>query len=152
MLNKKVFSEGFAGMCEMFGKEPSPALLKLYYEVLKQLTGEQFKSACVHIVSTHKYNSLPKPAEFLEFVHGVPEDRALLELQTVEKAMREVGAHESYALCKSEHYRPELRDAAIRLEEDGREQGHRRRAAGSVYRRRWLRSPLRYVHRLQEYS
>ncbi len=95
MLKNDVFAEGMAGMCEVFRHEMSKAVLTIYYRALEGLTGDQFKSACAHIVSTRKYTNFPMPAEFLEHVHGNPEDKALMELHVVEKAMRDHGAYSS---------------------------------------------------------
>ena len=91
MLNKKIFLEAMTGMGEVFGKSLSKVGLDMYYSALSEMGELEFKKACVRIMQNHKYESFPKPAEFL----GSDEHMGLKALLELEKAMSSVGAYQS---------------------------------------------------------
>jgi hypothetical protein len=77
------------GMCEMYSKTPSEFIFELYYESLKNYTYEAVNSAAMMLLKTHKYNTLPKPAEFIEWIDGNQEDRAVIAWTKARRAIRE---------------------------------------------------------------
>jgi len=91
MLNKEKFIQLLTGLCEMYSKPMSEFILDIYYETLKNYTYEQVNSAMVNIVKTNKYNTLPKPAEFIEWIEGSKEDKAYLAWTLAHKAIKEHG-------------------------------------------------------------
>lgn len=95
MLNKTLFSKEFLTLCEMVEKTPSEGLTSMYYEALKNLSDDDFKRAVSTVISSKTFNKLPMPGELLSAVNGNPEDAALLALEKVEKAIREIGAYDT---------------------------------------------------------
>lgn len=93
MLKFDVFAEGMYALCAIFEREPNKILLNAYYAVLKGLSDEQFRSAVTVILKTKKFFKMPLPAELLEMVNGRPQDAAILALEKVERAIREVGSY-----------------------------------------------------------
>lgn len=98
-MNKNKFEITFLAMCEMYDKEVSKPLTKLYFSVLEAagLSDEDFQRAVAHVMATHKYASLPKPAEIIECVAGSPDDAAIIAIQKLESAMRDIGGYDSIA-------------------------------------------------------
>jgi len=94
MLDKTKFAEMMTMLCEVFGKEPTKPLIAAYYMALKDMTQQELERAIEGIL-TKKFNKMPLPAEILEFIHGNLEDRAMLALEKVERAMRDVGGYRS---------------------------------------------------------
>ena len=95
MLSKEKFYALFSGLCDIVGKEPSKTLFKVYYEVLKHLTDEEFETAINKLLTSWKFKTLPMPAEILEMVNGNLEDQAILALTKVERAIREIGPYQT---------------------------------------------------------
>ena len=94
-LDKNLFQEYMTGLCEMYDKEASKSLMRLYYAVLRHLAPEQFEKGVETLLMRKTFNKMPLPAEILEAVGGKPEDAALLALHKLEKAMQDYGAYES---------------------------------------------------------
>lgn len=79
------------GMCEIFNKKPSEFIFNTYYEIFKNFTDEQFNHAVTQCVREHKYNTLPKPADILEFVEGTRHDRAWMAWLQAKDAVKIAG-------------------------------------------------------------
>lgn len=94
-MNMKEFNEGFLALCEMTDKTPSKPYTKFYYEAVKHLDVKEWEKSIAHVIQTRKYTNMPMPAEILEHAQGNPEDTALIAIQRLETAMREVGAYDS---------------------------------------------------------
>jgi hypothetical protein len=62
MLDKRMFAESITGLSEMFEKKMSQALMKMYYEVLKDMSEEDFKASIMKLMSEWSYSYMPKPA------------------------------------------------------------------------------------------
>lgn len=92
-MNYEVFLKGMSALCAVFDREPTDVLLGAYYSVLKGLTAEEFEIAVGNILTTCKFHKLPLPAEIIEAARGSNADRAVLALDKVEKAIREVGGY-----------------------------------------------------------
>lgn len=91
MLDKIKFLDLISGLTDIFDAALSDFAIELYYETLKEFDYESVSRACKEIIKTHKYNSMPKPAEFLEFITGNPEDKAMLAWDAVIRAVRHCG-------------------------------------------------------------
>jgi len=94
-MNMKDFNEGFLALCEMTDKTPSKPYTKFYYEAVKHLDVKEWEKSIAHVIQNRKYTNMPMPAEILEHAQGDPEDAAILAIQKLENAMREVGAYDS---------------------------------------------------------
>lgn len=75
MLNLDLFHSEITKLCLIFDKQPSELLFEAYYDTLQELNDEQFKQAVKIISRSNKYNSLPKPAEFIEAIHGTSDQQ-----------------------------------------------------------------------------
>jgi len=69
MLDKKEFVKQMIGLCEIYSQKPSEYIFDVYYEIFKDCDTEEFKKAVVNSVRTHKFNSLPKPADILDAIN-----------------------------------------------------------------------------------
>lgn len=87
MLDKSKFVDLLTGLCEIFNKQPSKTIFNVYYEIFKDYSEQRIKNAVVACLKTHKYNTLPKPAELLEFLEESKEDKALRAWLYVIEAM-----------------------------------------------------------------
>jgi hypothetical protein len=61
---------------QIYGGELSDSVVQLYWAAFEEYTLEEFLTATTHIVRTHKWNTFPKPAEFVEYMQPV-EDMVL---------------------------------------------------------------------------
>lgn len=102
MKNEVEFFKRMTVLGELYGKEISKGLMDLYWESLQDLTDEQFEKACQIISRSNKYNSLPKPAEFLEAINGTSSDQkskdeilATQALLKLEEAIQKHGYYDS---------------------------------------------------------
>ncbi len=89
MLNKEIFVEHMTGFCEIFDKQPSEFIYSAYYEILKGYSTERVKRAMMACVKSHKYNSLPKPAEILQFLEVSYGQRMLEQGKKVIQQMKQ---------------------------------------------------------------
>lgn len=99
MLNdqKPKFLEIMTGLSEIYDKRLSSIALEFYWAALKDFSFEEFEKAATNIVRTHKYATMPKPAEFIEYINP-PEDadaRAELALEEFFERFRD-SAYESF--------------------------------------------------------
>ncbi len=93
MKNKQQFSEFMAAIGEIFDKEISVTLRKIYWETLKPYPDDQCKRAFELALTTLKF--FPKPSELLELVNGKPGELATLAWLRVDQAVKRVGPYES---------------------------------------------------------
>ena len=66
MLDEKVFSDGFAVLCDVVKEVDSKRLAEIYYDALSDLTDAEFQRAVKGSMRTNKYHKLPMPAELRE--------------------------------------------------------------------------------------
>lgn len=95
MLSKAKLVEGMTLLCELVGHEASEFLYRAYYTVLQDLTDEQFEEAVFEALRVQKWSKLPMPGQLLEYIHGKPEDMALIALEKVERAFSQAGCYRS---------------------------------------------------------
>jgi hypothetical protein len=95
MLNEELFMKNMVAIGEMYGKPLSPEMLQMYYMVLEEMTDNQFKQAVKVIMRTHVWNTLPKPAEFIEAIKPDTDSQAIMAWQKIENTMARVGAYKT---------------------------------------------------------
>lgn len=95
MLDRKKFSEIMAGLAEMYGKDISEFMLEVYYKSLQDYTFEQVNDAVFKCIKTHKYNTIPQPAEILEYLEGTPHDKSMTAWMQVKEAIKKGGYYAS---------------------------------------------------------
>jgi len=88
MLDKNKFVELLTGLCEVFNKQPSKTIFNVYYEIFRDYSEERIKKAVIACLKTHKFNTLPKPADILQFLEESHEDKALRAWLYVREAMQ----------------------------------------------------------------
>jgi hypothetical protein len=91
MLDKQKFIEIMSGLCELFNKQPSEFIFDTYYEIFKNYSLERVNGAVMACVKSYKYNTLPKPAEILQFLEDSKEDKALRAWVYVLEAVKKAG-------------------------------------------------------------
>lgn len=95
MLDKSKFINLMTGMCEVFNHKPSEFIYDVYYTCLKEFEYEEVAVAVNKVIATHKYNTLPKPADILSFLQETKEDLALGAWIQVKDAMFRHGYYET---------------------------------------------------------
>ncbi len=77
MKDKAAFKEFMAGIGEVFNKEITPVLTKIYWKVLEPFNSDECKKAFSLAITYCKF--FPKPADLIEFMNGSLEQRAIIE-------------------------------------------------------------------------
>lgn len=95
MISREKFKAEFAGLCEVFEREATTALIHAYYEALKDLTDDQLTQAVATILRTRKYTKLPMPADILEAITGDVQSATIIALDKAEKAIERYGSYRS---------------------------------------------------------
>lgn len=95
MLVKADFVNLMMSMGEVFDKQVTEAQLDIYYEIFKDFSFEQIKKAFYSCLRTHRYNTLPKPADILSFLEGTQDDRALMAWLEVKEAVIKAGYYQT---------------------------------------------------------
>jgi hypothetical protein len=95
MLDREQFVNTMTGLCDLYGKPLSEFILDTYYDIFKDYEFQQFESAVRKCVKEKVYNTLPKPAEILEFLEGTRDDKALIGWLQVKEAITKGGYHAS---------------------------------------------------------
>lgn len=95
----KRFNNVITGLCDIYGKEATPFLLKAYFETLKDLTIEEVEVAAVKYMRLPEKECrfMPKPGNLREMIFGNSNDAAALAWQKVIKTVRQYGAYRSIA-------------------------------------------------------
>ena len=92
------FLNAFGVVSEIYKSEITQSLLNVYYTLLKQYDINDFKRVCVEIMREYKYNTLPKPAEFIERLEPPKDDletKAIKAYDLAIRAMARFGVYES---------------------------------------------------------
>lgn len=92
-MRRETFVAALAVLSEVFGREVSPALTEVYWEIFRDYPDALFRTAVTRAVRTLRF--FPRPSDLLEILEGSPEDRALLAWQTLEKSIRTIGSWDS---------------------------------------------------------
>lgn len=64
MLDRELFAQEFVGLCEVYDRSASQALMSAYYEALKDMTDDEFVVAVRTILKERRYTKLPMPGDF----------------------------------------------------------------------------------------
>jgi len=65
MLDKTIFVQNMAGLCEVYDKSLTKTLQNIYYAILKDMQDEDFKQAIKRLLQERVFATFPKPAEIL---------------------------------------------------------------------------------------
>lgn len=87
MLDKQKFLILLTGLGEMFDKQITEFMIDIYYDILKSFDYQAVEQAMKQVLMSHKYNTLPKPADILEFLQGSKDDKALIAWLKVKEAL-----------------------------------------------------------------
>jgi len=96
MKDEKLFSEYMATFSEIFDKEISKTVTKIYWETLEPFSDEDCEEAFKILLATNTF--FPKPVDFLRILKGDPKDTATIAWTKVDEAMRNYGAYLSMNL------------------------------------------------------
>lgn len=97
-LNDERFLFVMAALGEATGQESSVFKERVYAEALKDVSIEQIEAAAWEIIRNRTLASFPKVGEIREYLHGgKSEDKAVLALDKLERAMSSVGKYRSVA-------------------------------------------------------
>jgi len=95
MLDRNKFVILMSGLCELYKQVPSDFIFETYYELLKSYEISHIEKAINILLRTYKYNTLPKPAEILQYLEDGPSDKALSAWLQVLEAIRIGGYYRS---------------------------------------------------------
>lgn len=82
---RPMFGAAIGALMELHGKQPSEAMLDLYWESLKHLEASEFKAAIGEVVRSSKF--MPKPSEILEVIEGPRKNTAAMQWAHVRRTM-----------------------------------------------------------------
>ena len=89
--NEKRFYQAFVGMCELWEKKFSKALIRIYLNALEGYSADESIDAMTTCAKTLKF--FPKPVEIIQAIEGDPEERALNAWDTLLSAIRQHGRY-----------------------------------------------------------
>src|SRR6056297_1906673 len=88
---KKYFKQVMSYFADRCEKTISKEGLKLEFKVIKKnLTFDEFQYASEKLVENYKYNTMPRPADFIEQVKD-PDSKAIIAVDKVINAVRDFG-------------------------------------------------------------
>lgn len=95
----KRFNSMMCGLCDVYGKEATPFLLKAYFETLKDLSIEEIEKAAIKYMQQPETASrfMPKPGNLREMIFGNSNDAAAFAWKSIVTAIRTYGAYRSVA-------------------------------------------------------
>lgn len=100
MLSLEIFDKEIKKLCAVYDKDLSEPAMELYYQCLSDLSDDDFCRAVKTVASSNKYNTLPKPAEFLEIINGTSKDNQskddILATQALLKLEEGIAKHGYY--------------------------------------------------------
>lgn len=95
------FLSAFAPLSVVFKSEISKELIQIYFELFKHYDPNALKMACLQVLQTHKYNTLPKPADLKEILDGTKENEATAKINAIEAFDRAHDARDEHGAYKS---------------------------------------------------
>lgn len=100
-MTHKEFLNAFMPINEVFKSELSTGLLNVYFTLLKKYDYASLQKAVIEILQTHKYNTLPKVAEFIEILENGSGKEARLEAKALNAWERAEFARNYHGIYKS---------------------------------------------------
>lgn len=89
-----------SSLAETYGQETNPFKEKVYAKALADAPIEAIEQAAWEIIRTRTLASFPKPGEIREYLNGgKAEDKAVLALDRLERAISSVGKYRSVAFA-----------------------------------------------------
>lgn len=65
------FLKEFKPILAIFGNDKvNDEIIEVYFAILQRFSVSDFKKAVIEVLQTHKYNTLPKPADLIEIMDG----------------------------------------------------------------------------------
>ena len=95
MLDKSRFADIMSGLADMYKQTLSEFMLDMYYDILKGYEYEQVERAIKKVMANYKYNTMPKPADILEYLEGTRDDKALIAWMRAKEAVQKGGYYAS---------------------------------------------------------
>lgn len=94
----KTFTATLQSCYELYAKEVSPGVIRLWWEAMRPYSLEAFTLAMSrHVQNPDTGQFLPKPADVIRMLGGTTQDKALQAWAKVDRAVRHVGTYESVA-------------------------------------------------------
>ena len=76
-MDDTTFKVNFAALCSAINYTSNPAQVKVYKNMLNDLSNEEFVNAIHTVIQTHRFTSLPTVATIREAARGNAEDNAI---------------------------------------------------------------------------
>src|SRR3990167_2852773 len=95
MLDKIKFAQIMLMLGEIYDKQITEVVADMYYEILRDFEYGGVADAVKKVIASHKYSTLPKPAQILEYLEGTHDDKALTAWYQVMEAVKKGGYHAS---------------------------------------------------------
>ena len=95
---KKEIKEAFVCLCELFEKEITPVLGKIYFKVFANYSAREITGAISKAIHICKF--FPKPAELIEFISGVNTGNKKIEEKAIIQANIIIGHLNNHGVSK----------------------------------------------------
>jgi hypothetical protein len=95
MLDKNEFLKLMMPLGEIFDKQITESILDIYYDIFKDYSINILKTAFNKVIKTYQFNTLPKPADILEYLEGTPQDKAMIAWLQAKEAVQKGGYYAS---------------------------------------------------------
>jgi hypothetical protein len=90
------FVNMMSGVAEIYGKKMSETLLDVYWFTLEKYEFEQIKTSIgMHMSNPDTGQFMPKPADFIRYIEGKSQDRALFAWKKLIQAVKQWGSYQS---------------------------------------------------------
>jgi hypothetical protein len=96
----KKFQELMTLCGEVYGHEPSKAMIRLYWDVLKQYPMADVEACFQRVLGERVFSGFPKPAEFLTLIapKEAVEDRARIVYRKFQERLSDVGVYANWQI------------------------------------------------------
>jgi hypothetical protein len=88
MLDKKLFATIIATFSNLYGKNLNKETIDVYYNLLKNYSDDQIKTATENILKTHVFATFPAPAIFIKYIEKSESQEALEAWEEVHTSIR----------------------------------------------------------------
>lgn len=101
MLDKILFLKAMTAISEIYDKKLSDDALDVYFSCLEEISDDDFIFATNRIAKERTFQSMPKPAEFLEKILGSLDDRAVFAWEIAYSTAISTGIYKSVSFQDS---------------------------------------------------